>query len=119
MKTFKIIDGDLVFDGQKNIVMAEKTEELMQSIERALTTCINEWFLNLDHGLDYRSIQGKNRDIEGIKLAVTETILQEDRIDTVDNIEVKIIKPRHMSINARAKTKEGDSIELSEVIAIG
>lgn len=119
MKTFKIVDGDLVFDGQMDLVMVEGEAELIQSIERILTTNINEWFLNLNHGLNYQHIQGKNRDIEGMKLAITEAILQEDRIDMVEDIDIKIDKQRNIIIKAKAKTKTGNNIELSEVINIG
>ena len=84
MKTFKIVNGDLVFDGQGNLVMVEGEDEIAQSIERVLTTNKGEWFLNLEHGLDYQEIQGKGRDVEGIKLAITEAILQEGRVSEVE-----------------------------------
>ena len=119
MKTFKIVNGDLVFDGQGNLVMVEGKEEIGQSIERILTTNIGEWFLNLEHGLDYRAIQGKGRDIEGIKLAITEAILQEERVSEVEKIDLSLDKDRHLKINVTVRLQEGDILEISEVIDIG
>lgn len=119
MKTFKIENGDLVFDAQNNLIMVEDEEEQAQAIERILTTNINEWFLNLDHGLDYQAIQGKGKDKESIKLAIIEAIMQEDRVDTVKEIDVEIDKFRHIKVNAEVRIKSGDTLDLSEVIDIG
>lgn len=119
MKTFKIVNGDLVFDGQNNLAMVEGEEEIAQSIERVLTTNKGEWFLNLEHGLDYQEIQGKGRDIEGIKLALTEAILQEERVSEVEKIDLFLDKDRHLKINVIARLQEGDTLDLSEVIDIG
>jgi len=119
MKTFKIVNGDLVFDGQGNLVMVEGKEEIVQSIERILTTNKGEWFLNLEYGLDYQEIQGKGRDIEGIKLAITEAILQEERVSEVEKIDLSLDKNRHLKINVTVRLQEGDTLEISEVIDIG
>ena len=119
MKTFKIVDGDLVFDGQGNLVMVEGEDEIAQSIEMVLTTNKGEWFINLEHGLDYKAITGKGRDIEGIKLAITEAILQEERVSEVEKIDLFLDKDRHLKINVTARLQEGDTLEISEVIDIG
>lgn len=119
MKTFKIVNGDLVFDGQGNLVMVEGEDEIAQSIERILTTNKGEWFLNLEHGLDYSAIQGKGRDIEGIKLAITEAILQEGRVSEVEKIDLSLDKDRHLKIDVTVRLQEGDTLEVSEVIDIG
>lgn len=119
MKTFKLVNGDLIFDAQNNLVMVEGKEEIAQSIERILTTNKGEWFLNLEHGLDYKAITGKGRDIEGIKLAITEAILQEERVSEVEKIDLFLDKDRHLKINVTARLQEGDTLDLSEVIDIG
>lgn len=119
MKTFKLVNGDLIFDAQNNLVMVEGEDEIAQSIERVLTTNKGEWFLNLEHGLDYKAITGKGRDIEGIKLAITEAILQEERVSEVERIDLSLDKNRHLKINVTARLQEGDTLDLSEVIDIG
>ena len=119
MKTFKLVNGDLIFDAQNNLVMIDGEDEIAQSIERVLTTNKGEWFLNLEHGLDYQEIQGKGRDIEGIKLAITEAILQEERVSEVKRIDLSLDKDRHLKINVTARLQEGDNLQISEVIDIG
>src|SRR5690554_2349142 len=119
MKTFKLVNGDLIFDARNNLVMVEGEDEIAQSIERVLTTNKGEWFLNLEHGLDYQEIQGKGRDVEGIKLAITEAILQEERVSEVEGIDTSLDKNRHLKINVTVRLQEGDVLEMSEVIDIG
>lgn len=119
MITFKIVNNDLVFDAQNNLVMVEGEDEIAQSIERVLTTNKGEWFLNLEHGLDYKAITGKGKDKESVKLAIIEAIMQEYRVDVVEEIDIKIDKNRHIKINAKGRRKSGDTLDLSEVIDIG
>lgn len=116
MKTFKIVNDDIVFDAQNNIVMVEGTEELMQSVERTLTTNINEWFLNLDFGLDYRSIRGKGKDLESIKLEIADTIYQDERVTEVDITDISVDDSRCLKVNGTIKDIEGVEIQLQEVI---
>ncbi len=119
MKTFKLVNGDLIFDAQNNLVMIDGEDEIAQSIERVLTTNKGEWFLNLEHGLDYKAITGKGKDIDGIKLAITEAILQEERVSEVEKMDLFLDKNRHLKINVIARLQEGDTLEISEVIDIG
>lgn len=117
MKTFKIQNGDLVFDGQNNLAMVEGREEEGQAIERALTTNKGEWFLNLDHGLEYAEIQGKGRDKEGIRLAVTEAIHQDDRVEDIEGIDIDINRAaRRLEVKCKVKIITGHTLQ--EVIAI-
>lgn len=99
MKTFKIENGDLVFDSVNNLVMVDGVEEQKQSIERILTTNINEWFLNTDHGLDYEKIQGKGKDRQSIELALRTAIFQDVRITDVNIHEVALDgSTRHLTV---------------------
>lgn len=119
MITFKIVNNDLVFDGQNDLAMIEGRDEEVQTIERILTTNKGEWFLNMEHGLDYWAILGKGRDKESIKLAIIEAIMQEERVERVEEIDVKIDESRHMKVYCKVKMKLGDTLEISEVIGIG
>lgn len=117
MKTFKIVDGDLVFDGQNNLVIVEDIEEEAQSIERILTTNKNEWFLDVDFGLDYQAIQGKGKDKESIALAIIEAIHQDDRVEEIEYINIDFNrKNRNIKVDFRVKMKSGSTIEGSEVL---
>lgn len=120
MKTFKIVNGDLVFDSVKNLAMVEGKEEEIQSLERTLSTNTGEWFLNTLHGLDYSEIQGKGKSEEGIRLAITEAAFQEERIIDIEFLEVKINPAtRSLIVNFKFETLEGNIIEGEEVLAFG
>lgn len=115
MKTFKIENGDLVFDKFGNIEMVEGKEEVRQSIERRLTTNLGEWFLNTDFGLEYDKIKGKNKKQEGVELAIRECILQDERISEVIFKDFKIDnKDRSLfvSFNAIANDELIEGIEV-------
>ena len=119
MKTFKVVNGDLVFDGTKNLVMIDETGEQKQSIERILTTNINEWFLNVDHGLNYNAIQGKGKDQEGVKLAMTEAVYQDARIVDIEFKKVEIDRTsRHLVVDFDVTTNTGEVISSKEVLNV-
>ena len=120
MKTFKIQYGDLVFDGQNNLVMVEGKDEEVQSIERILTTNQGEWFLNIAHGLNYNEIQGKGKDIESIKLAIAEAIYQDDRVEDIEFLQVEVDRQnRKLNVDFKVRTNTKNLIEGIEVMDVG
>ncbi|SMB95324.1 Protein of unknown function [Desulfonispora thiosulfatigenes DSM 11270] len=119
MKTFKIKNGDIVFDG-KDIVLVEGIEEEKQSIERLLSTNIGEWFLNIDFGLDYKVLQGKQIDKERIRMAIVKALSQEDRIEKVEKVEISFDNARrYLKVSFILLMKTGNTINGNEVIPIG
>lgn len=120
MRTFKIVDGDLVFDGQNNLAMVEGHDEEAQAIERLLTTNTEEWFLNIEHGLDYRKLHGKGISDEEIFLAVMQALAQEERIEEVESLEIlRNNKNRTVGINFRCRMVSGEVLRGEEVLNIG
>lgn len=118
MKSFKVSNnGDLIIENG-DLVIVDKHEEIRQSIERILTTNINEWFLDIDFGLDYSAMQGKGKAKERIKLTITEAIFQEPRIKQVDIRDIGIDKNRHLKVYGKATDIEGNELDLSELGAI-
>lgn len=117
MINLKIVDGDLVLDGQNNLEMVEDEYETAQSIERTLTTQAGEWFLNPEFGLAYEYIRGKNVDLDRAKLEIVKAITQDDRVETVESVGIEVDrKTRKTKINFACKMKNGDLIQ--EVIDI-
>ena len=109
MKALKVLNDDIQLE------LIEGDGELVQSIERTLSTRLGEWFLNTDFGLNYEVIIQKQFDIEEIKLAVTEAILQESRVIEVLSINVSVDREKRQSkIDFIART-ENTEIE-GEVI---
>lgn len=89
MKTFKIVNDDLVIVSG-NLQMVEGKDEIVQSVERTITTRLGEFFLDTSHGFDYETVQKKRYSEDEIKDAVREAVLQEDRITTVDTVDVVV-----------------------------
>lgn len=118
MRTFKIKDNDLAIENG-NLAMVDGKDEIIQSTERILTTNKNEFFLNIDLGLDYNQIQGKGKDKESIRFAILEALNQDDRVLEVEFVNIDIDrKVRELQVNFRYTTNEG-IIEGREVVEIG
>lgn len=120
MKTLKIVENDLIFDHRKNLVMVDGQEEEKQSVERVLSTGAGEWFLNIEHGLDYSQIRGKQVSDEQIRLAIMQALSQEERIAEVEDIQIRRDeRARTVEIVFRCRMRSGQTIEGSEVLNIG
>lgn len=89
MQSFKIdpLTNDIILDGQNNIVMVGEDEEILQCVERILTTNLGEWFLNPGMGLDRYEILGKKYNPEYTSDLLYAAILQETRISSIENIQ--------------------------------
>ena len=87
MRSFKIVEDDLVITNG-DIELIDEDEEKCQCVERAITTQIEEWFLNFSHGMDYSELKEKNPDIERIKLDITEAAMKEERLKFIKEIKV-------------------------------
>lgn len=112
MLTFKLDkDGDLMFNGQNDLSMVDGEEEVVQCIDRIITTQFKEWFLDPEHGFEYAYIRGKNVDIERAKLELSKAIMQEDRVKQVDNIGFIIDnKSRKVTITFECTMIDGSTI---------
>lgn len=116
MITFKIENNDLVFDGQNNLAMIDGVDEVVQSIDRIITTQLKEWFLDPESGLEYGYIRGKN-DLDRAKLELNKAIMQEDRVERVDNIDIAMdIQTRKATITFKCTLKDGTTIQEVKVI---
>lgn len=118
MRTFKIQNNDLQIE-EGNLLMVEDEDEIVQSAERRLTTNKNEFFLDIELGLDYSQIQGKGKDAESIRFAILDALHQDERVEEVDFLNVDIDrKTRRLTIDFNFTTNEG-IIEGQEVVEIG
>lgn len=115
MRTFKIIDGDLVFDNQGELVMVEGKEEEAQSIERIFSANAKEFLLDPAHGFDFNLLQTKRPDKNLIRLGLIEAATKDERIKTVTGMSIDFDKgTRKVSISCKIITKTGNALE-SEV----
>ena len=110
MIAFKIVNDDIVIDGSGNIELVEGKDETLQSVERALTTNLSEFFLSPEHGLEYGIIKTKNYNIDDIKSAITSCILQDDRITSVDSVDIVVDNINRNAIISFTATSEDETI---------
>lgn len=95
--------------------MVEGREELAQSLERILTTNIEEWFLDMDFGLDYPGIWGKGKTPEVIRRKLTEALLKDERVDVVDIKGITVDVNRRLVVDGEVIDKEGEVIDLNSI----
>ena len=116
MKTFKIVDGDLVFNASGNLEMVYGKDEIAQSVEMILTTNKGEWFMNEEFGLEYSQITDKLQTKKDIEFALREAIFQEERIEEVEfnRVDTDHAK-RQLVVDLEMRTVDGEVIR-SEVI---
>lgn len=93
LRSFKIENDDIVIQNGK-LQMIEKDPEVCQCVERAITTRLEEFFLNAEHGMDYTEYEQKAPNIELLKFAVIEAAMQEKRLKNIDIITVDFNKAK-------------------------
>lgn len=105
--------GDLVFDGQNDLVLVEGDDELMQCVADILTTNLGEWFLNpSDHGFPLYEVLGDKFDREEVTDRLVAAVLQESRIAAVEEITWEFDrKERKLTGTFRIVKRDGEVIQ--------
>jgi len=115
MRTFKLVDGDLVFDNNGDLVMVEGKEEEAQSLERIFSANVKEFFLDPDHGFDFDLLKTKRPDKNLIRLGLITAATQDERVKSVKDATIDFDNTaRSLAIGFKIITKTGNTIE-SEV----
>lgn len=112
MQSLKLVNGDIVFDENGELIMIEGPEEIAQCAECVLGTNEGEWFLNLNLGIKFKKFLGKNLSEEEMREEIRKGLFQEERIKTVEEIRFSAdFKNRTMDIYFVATTINGDVIK--------
>ncbi len=86
MKGLQIHNSDIILEqGDFKLI-----PDILTAIERLLTTNKTEFMLNLNMGLDYDIIRRKQYNIDSIKTAIRDCVLQEPRVSDVYDIQVEV-----------------------------
>lgn len=119
MISLKVDDtGDLVFSGGE-LEMIEGPEELAQCCRLGIGTNKREWFLNPDMGINFNLFLGKQVDKAQMRDELAAGLLQDSRIQSVENIEFTINpKSRTMLVTFTATGADGETIQ-AEGVEIG
>lgn len=112
MRTWALQDGDLqLADGQ--IAWIDGREELAQAVRIRLGTRLGEYFFAPDMGLDHERMVGKQADEDTIREAIMRSLMDEPRIQSVEDIEVTIDKhSRTAQVRLVMTSSEGEEVEL-------
>lgn len=113
MQSFKLTaDGDLEFDSRGDLVMVEGDEELAQCCRVAIGTNEGEWFLNPEIGLAFRLFLGKLASEEEMRNELTRALLQEERIENVDDVTFTVDRAaRLLTVTFKATGTSGEIIQ--------
>lgn len=119
MKSLRLDEtGDLVFEGNE-LDLIEGAEELAQCCRIGIGTNKGEWFLDPEIGITFSLFLGKQLSEEEMRDELTEGLLQEERIQSVENIEFTIdTKARKMVVAFEAIGTNGETIT-AEGVRIG
>lgn len=112
MKGFALdSNGDLLIENNR-IQMINGNELVRQTVERVLHTNKGEWFLNLDEGITFSNILGKQKSEEIIRNEIEEGLSQVDSSFFIETFNFNLDSVnRKLTINFVAKNDNGDTIE--------
>lgn len=118
MKTFKLENGDLVYDAVQNIHMVQGPDEIVQSVRLLISINRGEWFLNKDYGLDYSAIQGVKWPTHESRIrdAFMEAFELDRRIEEVLSLSFDYERAaRLLKVFFHVRAREGEVIDEVEV----
>jgi hypothetical protein len=117
MKSLKVVNGDLQFDGQNNLIMVDGDDELIQAVTEIIIVNAGEWFLNPLHGYDRFEVLGQKFDRDRAIDSLYAAVLQEPRVDRVENIELDFDRSgRHLDIKFEFAKANGEIVEGGVVV---
>ena len=117
MQSLKLSEtGDILMSASGNLVMVEGTEEIAQCCHIGTGTNKGEWFLNPDMGITFSKFLGKQINEEEMREELTQGLMQEERIQSVDLIKFTVEKnSRTLLVTFDATSTEGERIQAKEV----
>lgn len=112
MIDLKTVNSDIYRIGNKT-KLTNGFDEILQSIKNRLLTRKGEFFLDTNYGLEYEnifSITQKDPSEDLKRFAIRECILQDERVDKVEEIKIKK-KERTANIRFKAFLKTQEELE--------
>jgi hypothetical protein len=117
MQSLKLSEtGDIIMNDVGDLVMIEGTDEVAQCCHIGIGTNKGEWFLNPEMGIEFSRFLGKQLNEEDMRDELTQGLMQEERIQSVDLIKFTIeSKSRTLLVTFDAISIEGERIQAEEV----
>ncbi|GED69383.1 DUF2634 domain-containing protein [Brevibacillus reuszeri] len=117
MLSLKLVNGDLAFDEDGELLTIEGPEEIAQCAAITLGTNKNEWFLNPQMGIRFMAFLDKKQSEEEMREEIRQGLFQEPRIKTVESIDFSIDrKKRELEVRFQATAIDGALI--NEVVTL-
>jgi len=112
MKNLKLNNnGEFEIDEDGNLVFVENIEEVKQRLKIKMLTNLNEWFLDLNLGIDWHEILSNlDNKKERIKLEIVRALSEDDAVNEIKNIIIDS-EERYLTIGYEATVLEGETIE--------
>lgn len=117
MKGFALnSNGDVIIENNK-IKMVDGAELIRQTVLTVLGTNKNEWFLNIDEGIDFSNLLGKKKDDEIIRNEIIQGLQQVDSSFVLETFNCDFDrKNRKLTISFKAKNSAGETVSGSKVV---
>lgn len=114
MKGFALdSNGDVIIEKNK-IKMVDGVELIRQTVQTVLGTNKNEWFLNIDEGIDFNNILGKKKNDEIIRNEIIQGLQQVDSSFVLETFNYDFDrKNRKLTIDFKAKNSDGETVDSS------
>lgn len=92
--------------------MINGNELLRQTVQSVLGTNKGEWFLDIDEGIDFSNLLGKEKNEEIIKNEIMKGLLQVDSSFFIDSFSFEIDKrTRKAVVKFTATSEQGETVE--------
>lgn len=112
MFNFKVVAGDIMLDGQNDIVLVYDDDEFVQSLQELLSTNTGEWFVNDEYGLRRYEILGQKYKYDDAVDVISEAIFQHEDVDRIESIVLDFDrKSRKMTVQFEVVKKTGDTVQ--------
>jgi len=92
-------DGDWVF-GKGKASYKTQSQAVLQNIGTRLKSFIDDWFLDIEHGIDWITLFGSKGNKERIEREIEKTILQTDGVVAIINFTTTITD-RNLSVSVK------------------
>ena len=114
MQGFKLENGDIVIVNG-DIQMVEDAELTRQTVESVLNTNKGEWWCDIEEGIDFHNILGKN-DEDTIQAEILDGLQQVDETFVLDSFTTSVDK-RHLTATFTAHNADGEEVEVNNTWA--
>jgi phage baseplate assembly protein W len=114
MRGLKLVDGDLIFDSNRELSMIEGLDEIAQSLFIIVQTRLGEFYLDETVGTDHSALLAKQFDEDAAHDAIVEALMEDNRVEEVTDIQFTQTG-RTLGVSFSVQTTTGDPVTVNNV----